>query len=94
MLLKSLKYIASLALAYAIIYFLFKNQDPLRLIEEIKKVDVKWVFLSMIFGGCAIVNRGLRWMVLIDAIGYKSSKRNAIAAVTWSYTTPRSISMD
>tara|TARA_B100001250_G_scaffold94318_1_gene78708 strand:- start:1596 stop:2609 length:1014 start_codon:yes stop_codon:yes gene_type:complete len=87
MLLKSLKYIASLTFAFGIIYILFKNQDPLRLIEEIKKVDVKWVVLSMIFGGCAIINRGLRWIVLIDAIGYKSSKRNAIAAVTVLYFT-------
>lgn len=87
MLLKSLKYIASLTFAFGIIYILFKSQDPLRLIEEIKKVDVKWVVLSMIFGGCAIINRGLRWIVLIDAIGYKSSKRNAIAAVTVLYFT-------
>lgn len=87
MLLKSLKYIASLVFAFGIIYILFKNQDPLQLIQEIKKVDIKWVVLSMFFGGCAIVNRGLRWIVLIDAIGYKSSKRNAIAAVTILYFT-------
>ena len=87
MLIKILKYIISLALAFGIIYLLFKNQDPLKLIEEIKKVDVKWVILSMIFGGWAIVNRGLRWIVLIDAIGYKCSKWNAVASVTVLYFT-------
>ncbi len=86
-LLKALKYCASLGFAFVIIYFLFRNQDPLKLIEEIRKVDVKWVILSMIFGGCAIVNRGLRWIVLIDALGYKSSKKNAVSAVAILYFT-------
>ena len=85
--LTGLKYLASLAFAFIIIYFLFKNQDPVKLIQEIQKVDIKWVFLSMVFGGWAIVNRGLRWIVLIDALGYKSSKSNAVAAVSILYFT-------
>ena len=86
-LLKVLKYIASLGLAFGILYLLFKNQDPARLVEEIRKVDGKWVVLSMIFGGWAYVNRGLRWIVLIDALEYKSSKLNSIAAVSVGYFT-------
>ena len=85
--LKVLKYIASLGLAFGILYLLFKNQDPVRLVEEIQKVDGKWVVLSMIFGGWAYVSRGLRWLVLIDALGYKSSKWNSISAVSVGYFT-------
>ena len=86
-LLKVLKYIASLGLAFGILYLLFKNQDPVRLVEEIKKVNGEWVVLSMIFGGWAYVSRGLRWIVLIDALGYKSSKWNSISAVSVGYFT-------
>ena len=86
-LLKVLKYIASLGLAFGILYLLFKNQDPVKLVEEIQKVDGKWVVLSMIFGGWAYVSRGLRWIVLIDALGYKSSKWNSISAVSVGYFT-------
>ena len=86
-LLKVLKYIASLGLAFGILYLLFKNQDPVRLVEEIQKVDGKLVVLSMIFGGWAYVSRGLRWIVLIDALGYKSSKWNSISAVSVGYFT-------
>ena len=82
-----LKYTISIGIAFGILYFLFKNQDPIKLIEEIKKVDVKWVILSMIFGGCAIINRGLRWIVLIEALGYKSSKLNAVSSVAILYFT-------
>ena len=84
---KILKYIASLAFAFGIIYLLFKNQDPVQLINEIQKVDGKWVFLSMLFGGWAYVSRGLRWIVLIDALGYNSTKVNSISAVSVGYFT-------
>ena len=40
-LLKIVKYIASLGFAFGILYLLFKNQDPVKLIEEIQKVDGK-----------------------------------------------------
>jgi uncharacterized protein (TIRG00374 family) len=85
--LKILKYIASLGFAFGIIYLLFKNQDPIKLVEEIRKVDSKWVALSMIFGGWAYVSRGLRWIVLIDALGYTSTKLNSVAAVSVGYFT-------
>jgi len=41
----------------------------------------------MIFGAIAYVNRGLRWIVLIDALGYKASKSNSIASVSVGYFT-------
>ena len=84
---KILKYIASLAFAFGIIYLLFKNQDPVQLIKEIRKVDGKWVFLSMVFGGWAYVSRGLRWIVLIEALGYSSTKLNSVSAVSVGYFT-------
>jgi len=86
-LLKVLKYIASLCFAFGILYLLFKNQDPVKLIKEIQKVDGKWVVLSMIFGSWAYISRGLRWISLINALGYKSSKWNSISAVSVGYFT-------
>jgi uncharacterized protein (TIRG00374 family) len=84
---KILKYIASLGFAFGVLFFLFKNQDPVQLLSEIQKVDGRWVLLSMIFGAWAYVSRGLRWIVLIDALGYKSSKLNSVAAVSVGYFT-------
>ncbi len=85
--LKILKYITSLGFAIGILYLLFKNQDPVQLVEEIQKVDGKWVVLSMVFGGWAYVSRGLRWIVLIDALRYTSTKLNSVAAVSVGYFT-------
>tara|TARA_B100001142_G_scaffold85490_1_gene86856 strand:+ start:4949 stop:5974 length:1026 start_codon:yes stop_codon:yes gene_type:complete len=86
-LLNIVKYIFSFGFAFGILYLLFKDQDPLNLIEETKQVNGKWIILSMIFGGWAYVSRGLRWIVLIDALGYKSSRWNSISAVSIGYFT-------
>jgi glycosyltransferase 2 family protein len=84
---KILKYIASISFAFGVVYLLFKNQDPIKLIEEIGKVDGEWVALSMIFGGWAYISRGLRWIILIEALGYTSTKLNSISAVAVAYFT-------
>ena len=44
-------------------YVLFKNQDPIKLIEEIQKVDSKWVILSMML-----------WMDMEELYGKNPSK--------------------
>lgn len=85
--LKILKYFLSIFIAFTVVYFLFNNQDPIKLIKEIQKTDVKWVGISMIFGGLAVVIRGVRWIALINALGYQSSKSNAIASVAVMYFT-------
>ena len=36
---KILKFVGSLSLSAVIIYFLFKNQDPVKLLQEIQMVD-------------------------------------------------------
>ena len=82
-----IKYAVSFGFAFAIIYILFQHQNPVKLFEEIRKVKMEWVILSMVFGAWAYISRGLRWIVLIDALGYTSSKINSISAVSVGYFT-------
>ena len=84
---KILKYLLSIFLTIIIIYFLFKHQDPIALVNELKKVDFNWIILSMIFGALAYVSRGLRWKIMLEAIDYKTSNINNIAAVSIGYFT-------
>ena len=84
---KIIKYLFSILLTLIIIYFLFKHQDPIALVNELKKVDFNWIVLSMIFGALAYVSRGLRWKIMLEAIDYKTSNINNIAAVSIGYFT-------
>ena len=66
-------------------WFIGKNPDSLQ--RDLLKVDYFYVILSMVFGAWAYVNRGFRWILLIDALGYKTSKTNSISAVSVGYFT-------
>lgn len=83
----SIKVIFSFAfIAFILYYFFGKNSDSLQR-DLLKEVDYLYVFLSMLFGGWAYVNRGLRWIILIDALGFKTSKINSVSAVSVGYFT-------
>jgi len=69
-----------------VVYFLFLVH-PESLIRDLKTVEYKYLFISLIFGGWAYVSRGLRWIVLINALGYTTSKKNSISAVSVGYLT-------
>ena len=80
------KILFSFAFMVFIIYYFFgKNSESLK--RDLLKVDYIYVVFSMIFGAWAYVNRGLRWIVLIDALGYKTSKINSVSAVSVGYFT-------
>ena len=80
------KILFSLAFMVFIIYYFFgKNSESLQ--RDLVKLDYTYIILSMIFGAWAYVNRGLRWIVLIDALGYKTSKLNSVSAVSVGYFT-------
>ncbi|MEE2931315.1 MAG: lysylphosphatidylglycerol synthase transmembrane domain-containing protein [Bacteroidota bacterium] len=83
--LNALKYIVFFALALTLLFLAFRNQDPSELFNELLKVDFVWVVVSMIFGALAIVSRGVRWLILIDSLGYTSSKANSIYSVAIGY---------
>jgi len=69
-----------------LVYFIFLVH-PESLIRDLKTVEYKYLFMSLIFGGWAYVSRGLRWIVLINALGYTTSKKNSISAVSVGYFT-------
>ena len=80
------KILFSFAFMVFILYYFFgKNSESLK--RDLLKIDYIYVIISMIFGAWAYVNRGLRWIVLIDALGYKASKINSVSAVSVGYFT-------
>ena len=81
-----IKILISLSFMTFMFYYLFgKNPDSIK--RDLLLVDYKYIILSMLFGGWAYFSRGLRWVVLINALGHKTSKYNSIAAVSIGYLT-------
>ena len=79
------KVFISIILIGSFIYYFF-GKNPERLFNDLlNKVDYLYVMLSIIFGGIAYISRGIRWIILINAIGHQVSKKHTISAVSFSY---------
>jgi len=75
-----------LALGIVLLWYLYRNQDIGEMILVMRQnVNYNIIFFSLIFGLAANVVRGLRWSMLIDSLGKRVSRHNAIYAVLGNY---------
>ena len=51
----------------------------------LKTIQLRWVFLSMLFGYLAYVFRGLRWYLLIKPLGFKPRIVDLVNAIAFGY---------
>ncbi len=82
---KILKYSLFAALAVLLLWLAFKETDPKELWETLSKADFRFVLLSMIMGYTAYLSRGIRWLILLDTLNYKSTPWAAIHSVAIGY---------
>jgi len=85
--LKVLKYILFLLISSVLMYLAFKDQNISEIISKLSTVKYEWLIISILFGALAFASRGLRWIYLINALGYKASKKNSINSVAVGYLT-------
>jgi hypothetical protein len=68
-------------------YIAFRDQNLSEIVSKLSSVNYKWIVISMICGVLAIISRGLRWVLLIESLGYNVSKKNSIHTVAIGYFT-------
>jgi hypothetical protein len=68
-------------------YIAFRDQDLSDIASKLSSINYKWIIVSMICGVLAIISRGLRWVFLIESLGYNISKKNSIHTVAIGYFT-------
>ncbi|MDG1903846.1 MAG: lysylphosphatidylglycerol synthase transmembrane domain-containing protein [Schleiferiaceae bacterium] len=90
---KTVQYILFLGIGVALLYLTFKDESPVDLWNNIKEVPMSGLLMVICIGFIAIVFRGLRWVQMLQSLGYQVHGMRAIAAVAFSYlvnlATPR-----
>ena len=90
---KTVQYVLFLSIGVALLYLTFKNVNPVDLWNNLKEVPISGLLLVIAIGFTAIVFRGLRWVQMLQSLGYEVQGMRAIAAVAFSYlinlVTPR-----
>ena len=84
-LLSALKYLFFLGIGVAILYAVFKDKDLEKMLADIQNAEYKWLVFSMVFGYAAYLFRGLRWLLLLEAMNYKTTANNATQAIAAGY---------
>lgn len=84
----SIKFVLLPLIALSLLYFAFSGLDLRSIWQAIKGANYFYVALSFLTGYTAFVLIGLRWLIPLEALGYKHvSKINSINAVTITYIT-------
>lgn len=66
--------------------FVIKGVDRTdELITDMKRASIPGIALSFLFGYLAIVSRGMRWLIILEPLGYKPNMWRSIHAVAFGY---------
>ena len=83
---KIIQILLPLALGIILLWYLYRNQDLSEIMRVVKKgVRYDIILFSLIFGLAANTVRGLRWSLLIDSLGKRVKRKNAIYAIWGNY---------
>ena len=80
-----LNFVVFPAIGIILLYLAFKDVDISKLWHDIKDANFYWVGLSLVFALLGFISRALRWILLIEPLGYKPSSKNTILAVFLAY---------
>ena len=80
-----LKYLFFLSIGVLLLYFVLKGQDLKKMLQDIKSADFKYLLASMFFGYLAYVFRGLRWLILLKSMNYKTTVSLATHSIAAGY---------
>ena len=80
-----IKILVGLAISSGLIYYLSTKMNFDEVIKNIKEADFTYLVFAIIFSFLSHVSRGLRWSILLEDQGYKTSKVGLIAGTYFGY---------
>jgi uncharacterized protein (TIRG00374 family) len=83
--LQTTKFIAFLAVGVVLLMLAFSNVNFTKLAADLKEADYSWLMLSVLFGFIAYVSRARRWVLLVRALGYHPTFKNAFYSLMTGY---------
>jgi glycosyltransferase 2 family protein len=82
-----LKYAVTLAVAFLLLWYVYRDQDIYSMIERLQDVDFQWIIYSYILAILGNSLRSYRWNLLLKPIGYQLKTFRTFLAVMVGYFT-------
>ena len=80
-----LKTLLFASIGVSLLYFAFKGVDLKAVGKEMGSAKLEWIGLSMLVGLGAVISRGMRWKLVLDSMGYRSSSWRTSCAIGIGY---------
>lgn len=74
-----------LIIGIGLLWFAFRGQDLSDLFSKIRTADPFWLALSLLLAIGAFVSRAVRWVLLMEPLGARPNKMNALYALLIGY---------
>lgn len=84
---KYIKYLISLIVAGAILWYLFKDEDLPALLEQAKTANYSWIFLSIFLAMVSHFIRAYRWKLFVKPMGFEIAAFRSFLAVMIGYVS-------
>ncbi len=80
-----LKYTVSLVVAGGLFWFLYRDQDMGKMIDNFSSIDYKWILLSMVLMLISHLSRAWRWSIMLRPLGYEVGIWKPFVAILVGY---------
>ena len=81
----TIKYIAFLAVGIVLLWLAFRNENLAEVWDKIKVADPFWLSLSVVIALFAFWSRAVRWIMLMEPLGYKPRLSTTLYALFLGY---------
>lgn len=80
-----LKYVALFAVGLVLLWLAFRKEDLSEVWEKMRVADPFWLAASILIAIMAFISRAVRWIMLMEPLGYKPSLKNTLYALLLGY---------
>lgn len=80
-----LKYIALFAVGLGLLWLAFRKENLSEVWDKMRVADPFWLSASVIIAILAFISRAVRWIMLMEPLGYKPSLKNTLYALLLGY---------
>lgn len=81
----TIKYIAFLAVGIGLLWLAFRNENLAEVWDKIKVADPFWLALSVVIALFAFLSRAVRWIMLMEPLGFKPRLSTTLYALFLGY---------
>ncbi len=81
----TIKYVLLFAIGLSLLWLTFRNENLAEIFNKLAAADPFWLGISLLIGMAAFISRAVRWIMLMEPMGYKPPLSSTLYALWLGY---------